>query len=406
MRYRLLVVLVSFILGILGLVGTAAAQTTTFTVSNSGMTAYVINGSPNPVLTLTRGTTYTFTLNSPGHPFFIKTAQVTGTGSTFDTGVTNNGATAGTLTFAVPATAPATLFYQCSLHTPMTNRIAIVDPDPALTNVSFRQLDWQDDKGISFAPNSVWGMVFFSYTPDPSQTFYVNVVLSTASGPADWMIQNLPLFPAIPGGPARQGQGADLNLAELGLASGNPVGSLGPITYVLTATTAPLTSMPSSPVLSASFTPLVRNAWNEAVPSSPADRGQPTPVRIPGAAQRVGQGRVVKEVQEGSLKCFAGSTARSLDWLNRSYALGFPDGGQQIYTDLLDAGVSFLDPEDAASGFPFQALRLSARWIARKDSYARSKSGNRIQTKVWDRGSMLSPICGIARSVEDFKAVG
>jgi plastocyanin len=102
-----------------------AALAADFTVQNTGMTAYNINGTDNPSLSLTRGHTYTFTVNSPGHPFFIKTAQVTGTGSTFDTGVTNNGTTSGTLTFSVPFSAPATLFYQCSIHVPMTGTIAI-----------------------------------------------------------------------------------------------------------------------------------------------------------------------------------------------------------------------------------------------------------------------------------------
>lgn len=37
-----------------------------------------------------------------GHPFLIKTTQITGTANTYSTGVTNNGASNGTLTFVVP----------------------------------------------------------------------------------------------------------------------------------------------------------------------------------------------------------------------------------------------------------------------------------------------------------------
>src|SRR5258708_37455244 len=79
----------------------ATALAADFTVSGTFPT-YTINGQGNPTLTLTRGQTYTFDVNASGHPFFIKTAQVTGSGSTFDTGVTNNGVTVGTLTFTVP----------------------------------------------------------------------------------------------------------------------------------------------------------------------------------------------------------------------------------------------------------------------------------------------------------------
>ena len=92
--------------------------------------SYSVNGQANPPLSLVRGHTYTFNVNSPGHPFFIKTAQVTGNGSTWDEGVTNNGTTSGTLTFTVPADAPATLFYQCSVHSAMTGTIQIAAGTP------------------------------------------------------------------------------------------------------------------------------------------------------------------------------------------------------------------------------------------------------------------------------------
>jgi hypothetical protein len=110
----------------------SAAAAADFTVTPMGMTAYLINGKPNPPLTLVRGGTYTFDVNSPGHPFFIKTVAVTGTGSTFDEGVVNNGTTSGTLTFTVPTDAPAGLFYQCSVHTPMNGAITLpAAPVPA-----------------------------------------------------------------------------------------------------------------------------------------------------------------------------------------------------------------------------------------------------------------------------------
>ncbi|HEX4627996.1 MAG TPA: hypothetical protein VH137_04330, partial [Gemmatimonadales bacterium] len=76
-----------------------------------------------------------------GHPFFIKTAQVTGTGSTWDEGVTNNGVTSGTLTFSVPADAPAGLFYQCSVHSVMTGPIATAAaPVPASAPIALAVL--------------------------------------------------------------------------------------------------------------------------------------------------------------------------------------------------------------------------------------------------------------------------
>lgn len=99
----------------------------TIMVTNSGMTAYVMDGVSNPPLTLCRGSTYTFAVNATGHPFYIKTVQGAGTGNAYSDGVTGNGATNGDVVFAVPASAPDTLYYNCSLHAAMTGTIHIVD---------------------------------------------------------------------------------------------------------------------------------------------------------------------------------------------------------------------------------------------------------------------------------------
>jgi len=77
---------------------------------------------------LYKGFTYIFN-NTTGnsHPFYIKTTPGTGTGNLYSTGVTNNGSLSGNKTiFEVPMNAPATLYYQCSLHTNMVGTINIV----------------------------------------------------------------------------------------------------------------------------------------------------------------------------------------------------------------------------------------------------------------------------------------
>lgn len=110
-----------------------AAGAQTFTVTNSGATAYSIStdGGPpqaNPTLPLQRGTTYTFNVSATGHPFYIKTQRVTGTGSQYTDGVTGQGVASGTLTFVVPMNAPSTLFYQCGVHGAMGGTLSIIDP--------------------------------------------------------------------------------------------------------------------------------------------------------------------------------------------------------------------------------------------------------------------------------------
>jgi LPXTG-motif cell wall-anchored protein len=102
--------------------------TKTFIVTNSGATAYRFDGKPdnNPTLTLYRGHTYNF--NYPAaHPFIL---DVTGLANAAATplgaadGVTNAGTV---LTYVVPASAPATVFYQCQIHDPMSGTIQIQD---------------------------------------------------------------------------------------------------------------------------------------------------------------------------------------------------------------------------------------------------------------------------------------
>ncbi len=109
-----------------------APSAITYTIGNQGASAYLfsgegLNNTSNPDITLKRGETYEFVLNTPGHPFIIKSAQTTGTGDAFNDGVTNNGASQGTISFTVPANAPNTLFYICEFHASMKGTFNIVD---------------------------------------------------------------------------------------------------------------------------------------------------------------------------------------------------------------------------------------------------------------------------------------
>lgn len=113
----------------LGLCAARPVAGADFSVTNSGFTAYVFSGAAsgnNPTLTLTRGTSYTFEINAPGHPFWIKSVQGIGTANGFP-GVINNGLTVGTITWTVPLDAPDTLFYNCEFHSHMTGTIQIRD---------------------------------------------------------------------------------------------------------------------------------------------------------------------------------------------------------------------------------------------------------------------------------------
>jgi formylglycine-generating enzyme required for sulfatase activity len=101
-----------------------------YSIVNSGASSYTINGQSNPILELTRGQSYTLEVKSSGHPFWIKTAPVTGTGSAYTNGLSTNGITSGLITFAVPMDAPDTLYYICQFHGAMQGVINIVGGAP------------------------------------------------------------------------------------------------------------------------------------------------------------------------------------------------------------------------------------------------------------------------------------
>ncbi len=84
---------------------TQAVFAADFTVTSPGF-FYEINGAqPNPTITLVRGQTYTFAVNSSSiHPFEI-----------ISPGVVNNNISQGTITYTVPNDA-ANYNYICSIH--------------------------------------------------------------------------------------------------------------------------------------------------------------------------------------------------------------------------------------------------------------------------------------------------
>jgi hypothetical protein len=104
-----------------------------FVLTANGSTDYTFNDTGSnwfptaendPVLYLRRGETYVFQNSSGGsHPFQIRLSNG---GAAYSTGVTNNGAAVGLITFTVPMSAPTTLYYQCTNHAGMGNTINIV----------------------------------------------------------------------------------------------------------------------------------------------------------------------------------------------------------------------------------------------------------------------------------------
>jgi hypothetical protein len=99
-----------------------------FVVTNSGASAYTIDGESNPTLTLVRGRTYVFDINASGHPFWIQTVSgAYNSQNVYNDGITGNGTQVGTLTWVVGQSTPDTLYYVCQFHSAMQGTINIID---------------------------------------------------------------------------------------------------------------------------------------------------------------------------------------------------------------------------------------------------------------------------------------
>ena len=107
-----------------------SAETYTINVTASNASDYSLSGADrngnvtgnDPSVTIKVGDTIDFAVDASGHPFYLKTVQGTGT-SDLISGVTNNGATNGNLSWT-PTTA-GTYYYQCSLHNGMNGTITV-----------------------------------------------------------------------------------------------------------------------------------------------------------------------------------------------------------------------------------------------------------------------------------------
>ena len=104
-----------------------------WTIGNNGASNYVFTGpgglsaASNSTLYLARGQTYEFNMNASGHGFGIQTSSGTWNSSNeYTTGITNAKAAVGVIKFAVPYTAPNTLYYACtSSHSGMVGSLVI-----------------------------------------------------------------------------------------------------------------------------------------------------------------------------------------------------------------------------------------------------------------------------------------
>ena len=176
-------------------------QTHSFTIVNNGSSDYTFqsgsdrsntfNNTNDPNLTAYIGDTLEFNVSVIGHPFWIKTAAQTGTGSGVTTGtITNNGGQTGTVSWDTAGVAPGTYYYICQFHSSMVGTITLTE----VTGGNNIGTGLPVDSGCDYAPMTetiTRGAVF------P----YVDTVVTWAQGSG-----------ALSGSPYANGSSVNLNI--------------------------------------------------------------------------------------------------------------------------------------------------------------------------------------------------
>jgi len=185
----------------------------TYAITNSGSSSYLVDGSgTNPTINLRRGLTYTLNINSSGHPFWIKTQQVTGTGSAYNTGVTNNGTAVGTITFQVPLDAPDTLYYICQFHGSMTGVFNITGTGKENPTICNHSWGYQYQIPFSAIANVFWRGSFTNdapYNASKLLAYGIYGFLNTAFVPARYPALDADIADAIEDGIIQVGAAAN-----------------------------------------------------------------------------------------------------------------------------------------------------------------------------------------------------
>jgi plastocyanin len=194
--------------------------------ANSGATAYTftdVNGASlgsNPTLNVFVGDVLTFSVFATGHPFWIKTAAVTGTGSGVTTGtISNNGTASGQVIWNTAGVSPGTYYYACQIHGPMQGQIIVASG------------------GVLSAGDTVTGSVTFNeivlVTGSPFLTLNINSTLVNAGYSSGSNSTTIAFVYTILSGQV-DANGISINANSINLNSGtinDPAGNTATLTH-------------------------------------------------------------------------------------------------------------------------------------------------------------------------------
>ena len=160
----------------------SSTQSYSINVINNGSGAYTLSGNDrngsvsgdNDTVNINVGDTITFNVNASGHPFWIKTSAVTGTGYAAS-GVINNGSQNGSVSWT-PSSA-GTYYYICQYHGSMNGIISVSSSDQSGISSSFNISTSRYPNGV---PIKITGLNTFHY-----KSIGFNTTTTAINGTAD-----------------------------------------------------------------------------------------------------------------------------------------------------------------------------------------------------------------------------
>ena len=187
-----------------------------YRVTNNGTSSWAIDYEPNPTLTLVRGNTYTWNLEQTGpYKFYIKTEESFGTTNVWSSGVTNNGAYTGLVSFTVPQDAPDVLYYCNDIEFNLRGQMNIIDATPGTGPKFWIQTQPGINGTLPWSPNisdrdvlgvtnngTDLGTVQFNVPSKTAQSFYTNMPLiasTPVAGKVDLIVPSTLTYDQING---------------------------------------------------------------------------------------------------------------------------------------------------------------------------------------------------------------
>ena len=217
---------------------------------------------------------------------------------------------------------------------PLAPTIRAEPSTATVTGITFSQVDFFFDGSLVQA-DSEWGEFTIEFIPGDGIEF-INVV-ANASGPNQWIIRNLPLFPSSLD-PSQLAFSTYFDLGMLGVTRGTQMTSLN---YCFNQSTSPISSAPLCMPDHLAYVDDSSAITNSGVPSGVTALGTPPAANVfsftdPFVNVQTCWHKGMPNSVQGKKQCGPGAAANSLYWLAREHGWPWTKLVEDLTKELVD----------------------------------------------------------------------